>query len=563
MAKRTKVALGILCFAAASFATLSESAYTPVYDADLNTGDSVHWTADNYYYLTEPVYIDSGCTLKIDAGTWIFGGSGTVGAAGDLASALCVARGGYLIAEGTATDPIVFTAKGDDPDDPYDLGPGAKSMWGGVAVLGHAEINNPDPVTGMHVIEGLDASDTRSYYGRADATQNGESSGSLKYISIRHGGAVKISNEEVNGLTMGGVGSGTTIDYIEVYANSDDGYEWFGGAVRAKHLVSAFVGDECFDYDEGWVGKGQFWFGINQEYEGDKGGEHDGVASSNPTRVFSKPSIYNVTYIGSGNPTSNTSGNSTCLGFHDSAGGLYYNTIMMDYRANAISSDADAKPWGADRTFESGIIWNVGDGTWSNIISPAGDTTYLKAASRLNRIVDPQIISVSRDMNSPFLDPRPCDTSTAMDTAWAHRPAWDGWVTTASAEFIGAFPSPSWGANSLWIKGWTALDETGVLVQDLYTMRRGYLGQNVAQLQFHTPQDFYNAGAKMYVNGADSSSFLSTLWRFADDCGYTYWNSVVHNTRRWGAAGSDAAVQIKIYNASGDTIEDNVVWKMR
>jgi hypothetical protein len=108
------------------------------------------------------------------------------------------------------------------------------------------------------------------------------------------------TDNEINGLTLGGVGSGTEIDYVEVFANLDDGIEWFGGTVDVKNATVAFCGDDAFDYDQGWRGRGQFWFAIQAPNTSTgRSGEHDGATPDN-VAPFSQPTIYNATYIGIG-----------------------------------------------------------------------------------------------------------------------------------------------------------------------------------------------------------------------------------------------------------------------
>src|SRR5690606_36912053 len=127
------------------------------------------------------------------------------------------------------------------------------------------------------------------------------SSGTIRYVSIRHAGFTRTPNEEINGLTFGGVGRGTLVEYVEVFANSDDSFEWFGGTVNSKYLVGAFGGDDDFDWDTGFSGKGQFWFSIKAS-SGDVGRciEGDGAASPFTATPLSRPVVSNMTCIGSG-----------------------------------------------------------------------------------------------------------------------------------------------------------------------------------------------------------------------------------------------------------------------
>ena len=207
------------------------------------------WTADNIYILDGKVIVGDGVTLTIEAGTIIKGEEGQE----TLASALVVDQGGTLIAEGTADSPIIFTSVLDGIEQGQTTGTLTTSdtgLWGGVIILGKAPISvNGDVETAQ--IEGLPADEDYGQYGGTDPADN---SGSLKYISIRHGGVAIAADNEINGLTLGGVGSGTTVDHIEVVANQDDGIEWFGGSVNVTNALVWSQGDDGFDADQAWTG---------------------------------------------------------------------------------------------------------------------------------------------------------------------------------------------------------------------------------------------------------------------------------------------------------------------
>ncbi len=283
---------------------------------DLGEGTgTVTWSKTNTYVLNGRVFVNDGQTLTIEAGTVIKGKAGV----GENASALIVARGGKIMADGTSTDPIIFTTES-DPTARYTDGTFVQSktlnennpgMWGGLIVLGKSGLNS---TPGETAIEGIPTSETRGLYGGTDDADN---SGSLKYISIRHGGSNIGADNEINGLTLGGVGSGTTIDYVEVYANSDDGIEFFGGTAQVKHALVAHTGDDSYDYDEGFRGKGQFWVSLNA---GDRNGEHDGGTDPETATPYATPTIYNATYIGGAKGVT----------FRDNAGGKYVNSIFSD-----------------------------------------------------------------------------------------------------------------------------------------------------------------------------------------------------------------------------------------
>ena len=224
-----------------------------------NITSNTTWQSGNVYILGGRIAVESGATLTIEPGVIIKGEAGT----GANATALLVARGGKLMAEGTATMPIIFTSIADEimPGDieagnfnSPNLDPDIDGLWGGLIVLGSARISasndNGDDVSEIQ-IEGIPTSDPNGLYGGTNDTDN---SGVLRYISIRHGGTNIGAGNEINGLTLGGVGSGTVIENIEVISNQDDGVEWFGGTVNVTNLVVWNVNDDAIDTDQSWSG---------------------------------------------------------------------------------------------------------------------------------------------------------------------------------------------------------------------------------------------------------------------------------------------------------------------
>ena len=201
-----------------------------------------NWTSNNTYVLNQKVVVDAGATLNIEAGTVIKGTPGQ----GSLASALIVARGGMINAVGTADAPIIFTSVSDDLSTMDDLGPEDQGLWGGLLILGNAPCSFSGDVSELQ-IEGIPADDTFGLYGGNNPSDN---SGTISYVSIRHGGAVIGADNEINGLTLGGVGNGTTINNVEVIANSDDGIEFFGGTVDVSNALVWACGDDLLDIDQ-------------------------------------------------------------------------------------------------------------------------------------------------------------------------------------------------------------------------------------------------------------------------------------------------------------------------
>jgi plastocyanin len=433
-------------------------------DADIAPGQTVNWTKNNIYLLDGLVFVESGSTLNIEAGTVVkFTDNATVG----NPSALVICRDGKIFAEGTANEPIIFTAQADDTNNPTDLGPKDNALWGGIVMLGNAvtQKNGNSEVN----VEGIPTTEPRGLYGGNDNTDN---SGVLKYVSIRHGGRQLTSGNELNGLTLGAVGSGTTLDYIEVYANSDDGIEFFGGAPNLKHAVVAFAEDDSFDWDEVYTGKGQFWFSIQREDVADLGGELDGTTPDDAT-PYANPTVYNWTHIGSGPGA--TAANPLGWLFRAGTAGTVANSIVAAQKNKVLevqdkaapTNDAYTKLQNGELRLLSNLFFGSGSGQTidnNGIIrvssgSPDDATASFLAnhlVTNINQISDPGIQSISRDQDN-LLDPRPTG-NTAVQTGLATLPAGDPFFTNVN--YKGAF-SPF--AGSMWLRGWTTLERNNHL----------------------------------------------------------------------------------------------------
>ena len=203
--------------------------------------EDTYWYSDTVYEMAGKVVVDNGVKLTIEAGTIIKSRDGQ----GSLSTALIVSRGGMIDAQGTADDPIIFTSVYDNGSN---LDESDKGLWGGVVILGNAPISAD---ANEALIEGLPANETYGVYGGQNPHDN---SGILKFVSIRHAGTLLGDGNELNGLTLGGVGDGTTISDIEVVANLDDGIEWLGGTVDCQNLIVWAQGDDAFDIDQSYDG---------------------------------------------------------------------------------------------------------------------------------------------------------------------------------------------------------------------------------------------------------------------------------------------------------------------
>jgi len=297
-----------------------------------------------------------------------------------------------------------------------------RGLWGGIIVLGNAPTNimavdTTNDVVGPTLkasrndlddvfegfIEGLDPNDIGSNDGVYGGTNPNDSSGTLKYVSIRHGGTNLAANNEINGLTMGGVGFGTLIEYVEVYCNNDDGFEWFGGTANSRYLVSLYNNDDSFDIDEGFTGLGQFWFSlqIDDGTNGDHGGEHDGtngnfdnanLTSVNGTTIggtgdqglgvpVAFPTIYNATYVSAGS-------GDQMLKFEDSFGCNYYNSVFVgaeDELINASGTDMDDRIAAGDADFVSNsIFYNINGNTGALANADLSDNASMQSIIAAN-----------------------------------------------------------------------------------------------------------------------------------------------------------------------------------
>ncbi|MFD2287591.1 hypothetical protein GJU39_20545 [Pedobacter petrophilus] len=212
----------------------------PVVGVSGDITGSVTWTAGNVYELSGVVTVRNGATLTIEAGTYI---KSSVNIAGVQNGVLVIAKDGNINAVGTESNPIVFTSR--NLLDGNASTTGTPGDFGGVIILGNARIN-----VGDKLIEGL-ADQPQFHYG---GTNDGDNRGTFQYVRIEYAGFQLAPNVEVNGLTLGGVGNGTTIDHVQVSYGLDDGFEFFGGTVSPSNLVALASDDDQFDFDNGFTG---------------------------------------------------------------------------------------------------------------------------------------------------------------------------------------------------------------------------------------------------------------------------------------------------------------------
>jgi len=272
------------------------------------------WTKNNIYTLTGGfVYVTSNATLTIEPGTLIKGN----------ASTLVITRGAKIMADGTQTEPIVFTSY-------QPAGSRAPGDWGGIIVCGKSTINDP---AGSRLAEGgIDP--VKGLYGGTDPNDN---SGIIRYVRIEYAGIAYLPNNETNGLTMGAVGMGTIIDYVQVSHGGDDSFEWFGGTVNCKHLISYRGVDDNFDTDYGFTGKVQFAVAISDSLVADvsksNGFETDNDAGGTTNAPLTRAIWSNVTFYGPKRTSTSTINGNHGRGVHfkKATSQCAYNSIFAGF----------------------------------------------------------------------------------------------------------------------------------------------------------------------------------------------------------------------------------------
>ena len=318
-------------------------------------------TADKIWELKGRVFIADGATLTIPAGTIIKAAGGT----GTDSSFICIARGGKIDAQGTADKPIIMTSVADDITIGQKYGSNLNDsnvgLWGGLLVLGKAPGSFKNDVTEFQ-IEGIPAEETNGLYGGNDPADN---SGTIKYVSIRHGGTSIGEDNEINGLTLGGVGTGTTISHVEVVGNQDDGIEFFGGTVNASNLIVWGQGDDGLDIDQSYAGTISNSIVIANSTS-DHGLEIDGPEGS----MDDSFKLENITLIGDG-----TAGNGEYADFRKGALGSVNNLFAYGFQ---VGKDFELDAEADSASFEAGTL------TFSNIEIVIPDGSSLTGGDLFN-----------------------------------------------------------------------------------------------------------------------------------------------------------------------------------
>jgi hypothetical protein len=388
-----------------------------------NISDDRTLDADVVYIITGIVTVADGASLTIPAGTLL---KGSV----DVApSALMVRQGGQIFSQGTVDNPVVFTSGADE-------GERRRGDWGGVVINGYSICNFPaDDCVG----EGASGP-----YG-AEPPVLDDDSGEMMYTRIEFAGYEVSFGNELNALTLNGVGSGTELSYIQTHYGSDDGFEWFGGTVDLKYAVATGISDDSFDYSTGWQGRGQFWIAQQDPDDADNGFEVDGNEDDYDATPFTDPTIYNITLVGKGfDGAGGTDGESVDgLRLRRGTSGDIFNAIVIGFGTSGVDID-NIETQGRYTVQNSIISRNAKDlqddddlqddleqAAWNNQIGAAADPL----------LADP--------FNRDAPDFRPGAGSPAL--AGFALPPVDGFFE--AVDFIGAVDPD----GAQWFEGWTTL----------------------------------------------------------------------------------------------------------
>ncbi len=427
------------------------------------------FVADSVYYLDGYVFVESG-TLTVEPGTVVLFFETPSEVAEGNESSLIVTRNAQIDAQGTPDNPIIFTSELDE--EPFGgaitLNETNSKLWAGIILLGNAPSyanGNTDAIQ----IEGIVDPDARSQYGGNDPDH---SSGIMRYVSIRFTGAEIGPGDEIQGLTLGGVGRGTTLEYIDIFVSADDGIEIFGGTVDIRNISVAFAEDDSFDFDLGWTGNGQYLFALQGGNGGDRLNEWDGASPDNAP-LYSTGRLYNMTLIGQGMDEGRD--DIAAVLMRDGSAFSLINSIITEHRGFALevedlndaedSYDKTILDVNGDGAAIAGNMWFVGNGndlqSMLAITNPDisrdsdGSATAAWLTNLNNRYEDPQLTGVCRTVGCGQLNPVPANAnaitgaSTVLDVD----------TNVDQTDYIGAFEP----GQPLWIEGWTTLARYGFL----------------------------------------------------------------------------------------------------
>ena len=393
------------------------------------------------YLMLGTVFVKAGVTLTIPAGTQIFGDKNSKGT-------LVIERGGTINANGTAGAPIVFTSA-------QPVGTKSAGDWGGIIILGRARINTTSG-SDTAAIEGIAPP---VFYG---GTNDADNSGTFRYVRIEYSGVALSPNNEINGLTMGGVGSGTTIEYVMVSYNGDDSFEWFGGTVNCKYLVSYIPVDDELDNDFGFRGKIQFVLAVRKPGVADISGSTCIESYNNNGPNFNTPrtqaQISNVTSIGPKQYDTSLINPNFTRNSHIRRNTLtsFYNSVMMGWPQGVFYDGGGVTC--AVQNDTSRVKANIFAGCYTLASSTSAGCSF-DAASYTNGSNTIFTTTAAAQLSNPYGNVSTGSYSPANFFPAAGSPALSGanftfpgindpWFTVTT--YRGAF-----GQTSTWMDGWT------------------------------------------------------------------------------------------------------------
>lgn len=456
--------LSFLVFSSYSFAQLSP--VDSVIEGNINS--NAFLTKAKRYLLRGFVNVNSPAALTIEAGTILYGEKSSKGT-------LIINRGAKLIADGVANKPIVFTSQQPEGQ----RGPGD---WGGIIIAGYATINVPG---GSAVIEG----GTGTVYGGGASPNDDDNSGILRYVRIEYPGIAFLPDNEINGLTMGGVGRGTIIEHVQVSFSGDDSYEWFGGTVNAKYLVSIASVDDDFDTDFGYRGMVQYGLVVRDPNIADISGsngfesDNDGTGTYNTPRTA--PIFSNIVVIGPMADTSAARHPNYRRGAHLRRSTLtsIYNSVIMGWPIGLLIDGANSANAAFGDTLQiKNCIWaglRSGNGITTNYSSFNVQSWWNDPTSQNRGFVQPAEVALKDPFNIANPDPTPLPGSPALTNSNFSNPRLQNSFFTPTTH-IGAF-SPT---EPRWDDGWSNYKPdstdyvTGVETNDGFTPADFKLEQN-------------------------------------------------------------------------------------
>ncbi len=519
MKKQTKLlTLAVAAVSAASAQTVIDDSLTEVNAL----GSDQYQIVSDYTFPAEVIlegttYVAPGVTLTVNPGTIV---RGQPAGSGDATpGTLVVSRGGAIDAQGTSTNPIIFTTAADDtrerwengdtfldadpknsPLPPFVGSDANVALWGALTLCGYAPTNLGTAVTGVAAegyVEGFPVNGVNNTYG---GFMPNDSSGILRYLSIRHSGRTLVEGSEQQGLTLAGVGGGTVIENIDIYCSGDDGIEIFGGSANLRNVMISYVNDDGFDLDQGWTGNAQNVFilasnlggpglittGSVAEWDGEDG-KNDGTVDVTGTimiggQTITAPTMYNFTFFCEGV-------SSTAVTIDTNFGGNLYNSIFFGIEDGgfSITDNGSGNPEAAGFSF-NGVGDRLLQGTFNidgvSFIAPTGyagavDGTDIGATALADGVItNDNLVALNSNVNTfaignPFfygfaaggnfnnqsvvngVNPAPLNGATA-NVVDVVGPFFE------DNQYRGAFPQGA--TNLLFTTGWTAMNVRGILV---------------------------------------------------------------------------------------------------